>query len=115
MSNVHLILSTGKPWDAIYRTSEGQVIYKVESAMPSLGRRDIKITKVIPSFLNNQVTTNDDEQQQLKDTFGHLATVEFHTTQSSRIRMGDLDVATNVYFQKERRSASAKLKLVLRF
>ena len=115
MSNVHLILSTGKPWDAIYRTPEGQVIYKAESAMPSLWGWDIKITKVIPSFLNSQVTTNDDESQELKDTFGHLATIEFRTTQSSRIRIGDLDVATNDYFQRERRSALAKLKLVLCF
>jgi hypothetical protein len=101
MSNIHLILSSRKPWDATYRTPEGQAIYKVEAAMPTLGARDIKISRVVPSFVDNQVTTKDEEAEFLRDSFAHLATVEYHTLRGSRIRMGELDVATNEYFKKD--------------
>ena len=52
-----------------------QRIYKVESASPILGARNIKISNHDRS-----------EAENLRDSFAHLATVEYHTT--SRIRMG---------------------------
>lgn len=60
--------------------------------MPALGARDIKILKVVP--------TEDDDEEQLRDSFANLATVEYRTIHSSRIRMGDLDVDTSEYFRK---------------
>ena len=76
------------------------MIYKVESAAPTLGAREIKISKIVPS-IDNQIPTQDGEAENLKDSFAHLATVEYHKIRSSRIRMGDLDVATDDYFSKE--------------
>jgi hypothetical protein len=102
MSNILLTLSSKKPWDTTYRTPEGQVIYKVESATPILGARNIKISKIMPSLFENETTTEGrGEAESLRDSFAHLATVEYHTIRTSRIRMGELDVATNDYFRKE--------------
>jgi len=95
MSNIHFILSSGNPWNAIYRTPEGEVVYKVKSTTPTLAGRDIKISRVVPSFVNNQVAPKGEEVKKLEDAFAHLATVEYRTIRSSRIRMGDLDVTTN--------------------
>ena len=80
------------------------MIYKVVSESSILGfkfgRRDIKISKIMPSF-DNQIPTRDRGAGQSRDSFAHLATVEYHVISSSRIRMRGLDVATNDYFRKE--------------
>ncbi|KIM49872.1 hypothetical protein M413DRAFT_439000 [Hebeloma cylindrosporum] len=99
--SIHLTLSSKKPWDSIYRTQEGQVIYKVESVAPILGTRTMKISKTIPSFSDNRITAKGRQAQYLRDSFAHLATVEYHKIRSSRIRMGNLDVATDDYFRRE--------------
>jgi len=101
MSNIHLTSSSKKPWDTTYRTPEGQVIYKVESATPTLGARNIKISKIMPSLFDNGTTIEGREAENLRDSFAHLATVEYHTIRTSRIRIGNLDVATNDYFRRE--------------
>jgi len=106
MSNIHFILSSGNPWNAIYRTPEGEVVYKVKSTTPTLTGRDIKISRVVPSFVNSQVMPKDEKIKNSEDTFAHLATVEYRTIRSSRIRIGDLDVATNGangYFKEDGR------------
>ena len=66
-----------------------------------VGARDIKISKIIPSFVDNGTTTKGREAENWKDSFAHLATVEYHTIRSSRIRMGNLDIATDDYFKRE--------------
>ena len=79
------------------------MIYKVKSATSTLGlggRHSIKISKIMPS-INNQIPTQGQEEEHLRDSFAHLATVEYHIIGSSRIRMGNLDVATDDYFRKE--------------
>ena len=101
MSNIHLTLSSKTPWDSTYRTQEAQVIYNVESAKPLLGAQSIKISKIMPSFFDNRTTTKGSEAQYLKDSFAHLATVEYHMFHSSRLMMGSLDIATNDYFRRE--------------
>ena len=85
------------------RTPEGQVIYEVKSATPILGARniDIKISKIMPSWFENETTTKGKETQNLRDSFSHMATVEYRTVYTCRIRMGDLDVATNDYFRRK--------------
>ena len=69
------------------------MIYKVVSESPTMGfmsgRRDIKISKIMPSAGRS------------RDSFAHLATVEYHMISSSRITMGGLDVSTDDYFRKE--------------
>ena len=74
------------------------MVYKVESATPILAARSIKISKIMPCVLDNRITR---EAQDLKDSFAHLATVEYHTFRDSRIRMGSLDISTNDYFRRE--------------
>lgn len=113
MSNTNLTLSSKKPWDSTYRTQEGQVVYKVESDTPILAARTIKISKIMPSFLDNRITTKGREAQHLKDSFAHLATVEYHTFRSSRIRMGNLDISTNDYFRREGWSLTNLGRLVI--
>jgi hypothetical protein len=72
----------------------------VEAAKPTLGTRDIKISKIIPSVVDDQAPTTE-EAENMRDSFAHLATIEYQTIHGSRIRMGDLDVATNEYFKKD--------------
>ena len=71
------------------------MIYKVES---TLGARDIKIVKVMPSFVDNSRMTEDNDEY-LRDSFASLATIQYRIFGGSRIRMGDLDVATSDYFK----------------
>jgi hypothetical protein len=73
----------------------------VESATPILGARNIKISKIMRSFFENETTTKGKETEDLRDSFAHLATVEYHTVCTCRIRMGDLGVATNDYFRRK--------------
>ena len=112
MSNILLTLSSKKPWDTTYRTPEGQVVYKVESTTAILGARNIKILKVMPSFFDNENMTKGREVENLRDSFAHLATVEYHTIHSSRIRIGGLDAANNDYFRREGWSRTSLGKLV---
>ena len=77
------------------------MIYKAKSATPTLGGQRIKISKIMPSFqVNDQIPTQGREEH-FRDSFAHLAIVEYRTFNSSRIRMGNLDVATSDYFRKE--------------
>ena len=112
MSNIHLTLSSKKPWDTTYQTPGGQVIYKVESATPMPGARSIKISKIMPSLFDNGTTIKGREAEDLRNSFAHLATIEYHTIRTSRIRMGELDVATNDYFRREGRSLTILGRLV---
>jgi len=68
--------------------------------MPTLGAREIKISKAIPSFVDDGDASGDGELS--KDSFGHLATIEYRMVLDSRIRMGRaMDVSTDEYFKKE--------------
>jgi hypothetical protein len=68
--------------------------------MPTPGAREIKISKAVPSFVDDGVAGGDGESS--KDSFGHLATIEYRMVLDSRIRMGDtMDVSTDEYFKKE--------------
>ena len=91
------------------------MIYKVESATSILSVRNIKISKIIPSLFDSGTTTEGREAENTRDSFAHLATVEYHTFHSSRIKMGNLDVATKDYFRSEGWSLSSlgRLGLIL--
>ena len=96
MSNTRLILSSRKPYNTTCHTEGGQAIYKVEAARPTLGARNIKIFKAVPPFID------DGDGELSKDSFGHLATIEYRMVQNSQIRMGStMDVRTDEYFKKE--------------
>ena len=102
--SIRLILSSRKPYNTTYHTEEGQVIYKVEAARPTLGSRTIKISKAIPTFVDDRVgvAPQDGKDELSKDSFGHLATIDYRMVQNSQIRMGStMDVSTGEYFKKE--------------
>lgn len=102
MLNTHLVLSSRKPYNATYHTEDGQVIYKVEAARPTLGPRNIKISKAVPSFVDGVARQGGDGKRS-KDSFGHLATIEYRISiRNSQIRMSrTMDVSTGNYFKKE--------------
>ena len=99
-ATTQLFLS-GRPWDATYRTAEGQVVYKSKLAMPE--KRDIKISRIIPSIVDSRplagVPTNSSGKE---NSFGHLARIECHMRRAVRIRMGDLNVATSEYLKPDK-------------
>jgi hypothetical protein len=88
---IQLFLS-GRPWDAVYRTAEGQVVYKAELAMPE--KRDIRISRPLGG-----VPTNSSGKE---NSYGYVATIECHMRRAVRIRMGDLDVATSDYLKPDK-------------
>lgn len=99
---IQLFLS-GRPWDAVYRTPEGQAVYKTELAMPE--KRDIRISKVIPTIVDSRllaVPTNSGNKEIPKESFGHVARIECRMRHAVRIRMGDLDVATGEYLRADK-------------
>ena len=77
------------------------MIYKVESATPIPGARNIRISTIMPPLFENETTTKGREAENLRDSLVHLATVEYRTIRTFRIRMGDLDAATNDCFRRE--------------
>ena len=80
--------------------------------MPTPGAREIKISKAIPSFVDDGDAGGDGELS--KDSFGHLATIEYRMIIDSRIRMGDaMDVSTDEYFKKEGLIFFGRLVLLL--
>ncbi|KIM49875.1 hypothetical protein M413DRAFT_439006 [Hebeloma cylindrosporum] len=107
---IQLFLS-GRPWDSIYRTAEGQAVYKAELAMPE--KRDIKIARVIPPIVDAEhatgVPTNSGDRQNSKDTYGHVARIECRMRRAVRIRMRDLDVAADEYLKPDKSGFWASL------
>jgi len=90
---IQLFLS-GRPWDGIYRTAEGRVVYKA-----SPDEIDIKIARFIPSILD---TPSSDGRKDSKNAFGHVARIECHLHRAVRIKMRDLDVATSDYLKPDK-------------
>ncbi|KIM49884.1 hypothetical protein M413DRAFT_439018 [Hebeloma cylindrosporum] len=100
MANTRLIISSRKPYNATYHTEEGEMIYKVEAASVTPGARTIKISKAIPSLIDDSVAGS--EGKLSRSSFGHLATIEYRMVQDSWIRMGGtMDISTGEYFRKE--------------
>jgi len=91
---IQLFLS-GRPWDGIYRTAEGRVVYKA-----SPDEIDVKIARFIPSILDRPPAGGGREDS--KDTFGHVARIECHMHRAVRIKMRNLDVATSDYLKPDK-------------
>jgi len=90
---------SGRPWDAVYRTAEGQVVYKAELTMPE--KTDIMISKVIPTIVDTRLLAGVPTGSK-GNSFGHVATIECQMRRAVRIRMGDLDVPTDEYLKADK-------------
>ncbi|KAF8802958.1 hypothetical protein BYT27DRAFT_7049005, partial [Phlegmacium glaucopus] len=90
---MHLYLSTNDPWNATWCNNEGQVIYKSESPMCfTLGPRLITIKRILPP--------NVDNEHAMRDSFSHLAEIDYSYFFTSRIRYNGIDMATTEFFRK---------------
>ncbi|KAF8801977.1 hypothetical protein BYT27DRAFT_7197424 [Phlegmacium glaucopus] len=88
-----LYLSTNSPWNTTWCNKEGQVIYKSESPMCfTLGPRLITIKRILPS--------NVDKEHAMRDSFSHLAEIDYSYFLTSRIRYNGIDMDTTEFFRK---------------
>jgi hypothetical protein len=90
---MRLYLSTRKPWNSVYTTEDGQVIYKTTTPRKIWGRKT-SIERIVPSK----------EIGDMCDEFTHLAEVDYRVFSSSYIRYGGQDLETREFFRKGARS-----------
>jgi hypothetical protein len=89
---MHLVLSTGTPYNAQY-SDGGQVLYKVDSSGLGILGRTIQISRIhVPFELRR--TFGD----QIQRTF--LARIDYKVYRSSRIDYRGIDQSTNDLFKK---------------
>jgi len=95
---MHLYLSANRPWNTNFCNAEGQVIYTAESPMRfSLDARPIIIKRILPSNVDLETDNNDS----LRDSFSHLAEIDYNALLTSRIRYNGMDMATSEFFRNE--------------
>ncbi|TEB19951.1 hypothetical protein FA13DRAFT_1645685 [Coprinellus micaceus] len=89
---MQLVLSTGDPYNAVYTTTEGRVLYKVVSRSRKLPpRRWSTVDKAVPA----KSSTGDKQ-----DHFKRIGEVEFHTILSSVITFRGVTQDVDTYFRK---------------
>jgi hypothetical protein len=86
---MRLYLSTRKPWNSVYTTEDGQVVYRTTT--PWFERRT-SIERIVP----NQ------DKGDMRDEFAHLAEVDYRVCifLSSHIRYAGQDLVTRDFFRK---------------
>src|SRR6266545_6528592 len=98
--NMHLILSTGTPWNTTYCNEAGQVLYKAESPCFGfkLAGRTIQIYRIIPPVINSWRLKEFDADAktvvgdaELRDHYEHVAEVDYHFFKNSRIKYRGVD------------------------
>ncbi|KAF8162645.1 hypothetical protein B0H34DRAFT_692352 [Crassisporium funariophilum] len=94
---MHLYLSCDSPWNTKYCTEEGQAIYKVDGS-GNLATYQINVRRIIPATIDPY---GDDLDEALRDSFAHLATIDYRTFHSTRIRYADRDLPTGEWFKKK--------------
>ncbi|KAF8888289.1 hypothetical protein BD779DRAFT_1672370 [Infundibulicybe gibba] len=88
---MQLTLSEATPLNATYTNEMGQAIYKVDTPNQFSRKLVATIRRIVPSGV--QGDTN------MRDQFGHLAQVEWHTLSSSTIRMSGEEIRTKDFFK----------------
>ncbi|KIK02644.1 hypothetical protein K443DRAFT_677375 [Laccaria amethystina LaAM-08-1] len=86
---MRLYLSTRKPWNSVYTTEDGQVVYKT-STPRKICERKTSIKRIVPSK----------DKGDMRDEFAHLAEVDYRVFSSSHIRYGGQDLETRDFFRK---------------
>ncbi|KAF8888291.1 hypothetical protein BD779DRAFT_463962 [Infundibulicybe gibba] len=90
--NKQLTLSESTPWNATYTNEMGQAIYMVDMPDKFFKKPVVTIRRIVPSGAQGSIS--------LRDQFGHLAQVEWHTLNSSKILMGGEEIKTRDFFKK---------------
>lgn len=93
-----LILSTNTPWNTNYCNEDGQVLYKADSPGLGLTGRTVMISRVVPPVINKDAETVDEAE--LRDSYEHLAELDFHVFKSSRIKYQLIDQSVSEFFRK---------------
>lgn len=93
-------LSSDKPWDAIYTTEEGISLYKTEAPSEWKAAQYTKILRAIPNFQPPETNASSDDAS-LKDSFGLLAEIEYHTFHATKIRYGGEEKSIDDFFRKK--------------
>ncbi|KAF8888285.1 hypothetical protein BD779DRAFT_463718 [Infundibulicybe gibba] len=89
---MQLILSESSPLNATYTNETGQAIYKVNTPDKLFKSPVATISHIVPSGVQGKTS--------LRDQLGHLAQVEWHSLNSSKIRMGGEEIETEGFFRK---------------
>ncbi|KIJ92477.1 hypothetical protein K443DRAFT_685227 [Laccaria amethystina LaAM-08-1] len=86
---MRLYLSTRKPWNSVYTTEDGQVVYRTTT--PWFERRT-SIERIVPNK----------DKGDMRDEFAHLAEVDYRVCifLSSHIRYAGQDLVTRDFFRK---------------
>lgn len=108
-TTMHLILSTGTPWNATYCNEAGQALYKAESPCFGfkLAGRTIQIYRVVPPVVNNWKLKEFDADSEtlvgdagLRDHYEHVAEVDYHFFKNSRIKYRGVDRSVSEIFRQ---------------
>ncbi|KAH6907038.1 hypothetical protein BKA70DRAFT_1286083 [Coprinopsis sp. MPI-PUGE-AT-0042] len=86
------MLSTTEPWNAIYRTPDGQAAYRAETPY--------KLLKARRTFIDKFEVV--DDGYYVEEVVTKLAEIEYHTFKSSKITIGDKTKRTDDIFHKKR-------------
>ncbi|KAF8068830.1 hypothetical protein FPV67DRAFT_1414503 [Lyophyllum atratum] len=89
---MQLYLSGASPFNSTFHSPDGQAIYKVQTSSKTFGR-----TTTICRILQNDALFN----TTMRDTFGHLAQIEWKTLRSSVLRFHGREMRTRSFFKKE--------------
>ncbi|KAF8888288.1 hypothetical protein BD779DRAFT_463813 [Infundibulicybe gibba] len=89
---MQLTLSESTPLNATYINEMGQAIYKVDTPDKFFKTPVATIHRIVPNGVQGRTS--------LRDQFGHLAQVEWHSLSSSKIRMGGQEIKTKDFFRK---------------
>ncbi|KAH9483450.1 hypothetical protein JR316_0002918 [Psilocybe cubensis] len=94
----NLYLSSDEPWRATFTTEHGLSLYKTESSSLWSTKFHTKILRAIPSFQAQETSSTADVS--LKDSFGLLADIEFHTFRSTIIRYDGKERSVDDFFRR---------------
>lgn len=95
-----LYLSSDKPWQAVYTTEEGYSLYKTEAPSSWKTAQFTQILRAITS-LQSQSSNGVGTEASLKDSFGLLAEIEYHTFHAARIRYGGEEKSADEFFSRK--------------
>ncbi|KAJ6541996.1 hypothetical protein DFH09DRAFT_1322628 [Mycena vulgaris] len=98
---MHLILSTHKPINAIYRDAQSGVTqYKVETPINLVHNLTTTISRIIPSDVAQREHLDSDGANG-SERFGFLARISWRVVSPSMIQFGGQDIDSATVFRKE--------------
>lgn len=94
---MELILSHNDPINTVIRTVEGQVLYKIETPGTDvvLPGKSTTIRRVMPNRACNASRID------MQDTYHELAIIDWHLTQSSKLRYSGMELDLSEFMPAE--------------